>query len=155
MDLLHSGVDRPVIALWLGHESVETTQMYLHADMRLKEKALALTKHVAGKPGRYRPEDGPQYTGSDCHDLCEDWGVDHTFAPVGRPTGNAVAERFIQTLKVELIWTRDWKSLEELRQAVTEWLHVYNHVRPHQSLDWMTPAEKRAENLGVELETAD
>jgi putative transposase len=101
-----------------------------------------------------RTDHGPQYTGSDCQDLCKAWDVDHTFAPVGRPTGNAVAERFIQTLKVELIWTRDWESLEELRKAVTEWLHVYNHVRPHQALDWMTPAEKRAENLGVELKTA-
>jgi putative transposase len=101
-----------------------------------------------------RTDHGPQYTGSDCHDLCQAWDVDHTFAPVGRPTGNAVAERFIQTLKVELVWTRDWESLEELREAVTEWLYVYNHVRPHQALDWMTPAEKRAENLGVELKTA-
>jgi len=101
-----------------------------------------------------RTDHGPQYTGSDCHDLCKAWHVDHTFAPVGRPTGNAVAERFIQTLKVELVWTRDWESLEELRKAVTEWLHVYNHVRPHQALDWMTPAEKRAENLGAELKTA-
>jgi putative transposase len=101
-----------------------------------------------------RTDHGPQYTGSDCQDLCKAWDVDHTFAPVGRPTGNAVAERFIQTLKVELIWTRDWESLEELRRAVTEWLHVYNRVRPHQALDWMTPAEKRAENLGVALKTA-
>lgn len=58
MELLHNGVDRSVIALWLGHESVETTQMYLHADMRLKEKALSRTTQVGGKPGRYRPEDG-------------------------------------------------------------------------------------------------
>ena len=41
MELLHHGVDRSVIALWLGHESVETTQIYLHADMRLKRKALS------------------------------------------------------------------------------------------------------------------
>ena len=41
MDLLHHGVDPAVIALWLGHENVETTQIYIHADMRLKEKALA------------------------------------------------------------------------------------------------------------------
>jgi integrase len=47
MDLLHHGVDRSVIALWLGHESVETTQMYLHADMRLKEKALSRTEPTA------------------------------------------------------------------------------------------------------------
>ncbi len=67
---------------------------------------------------------------------------------------DAVAERFIQTLKVELIWTRDWASLAELREAVAQWLHVYNHVRPHEALDWMTPAEKRAENLGIEINQA-
>jgi len=101
-----------------------------------------------------RSDHGPQYTGSDCEALCERWGVEHTLAPVGRPTGNAVAERFIQTLKVELIWTRDWESIAELREAVARWLHVYNHVRPHEALGWMTPAEKRAENLGVECNQA-
>ena len=97
---------------------------------------------------------GARTAGSDCHDLCEKWRVDHTLAPVGRPTGNAVAKRFIQTLKVELIWTRDWASVAELREAVKQWLHVYNHVRPHQALSWMTPAEKRAENLGIEFNRA-
>jgi integrase/recombinase XerD len=47
----------PVIALWLGHESVETTQLYLRADMRLKEQALARTTPTDVKPGRYRPPD--------------------------------------------------------------------------------------------------
>jgi site-specific recombinase XerD len=57
MDLLQHGVDRSVIALWLGHESVETTQMYLHADMRMKEQALSRTTPLGVKPGRYRPDD--------------------------------------------------------------------------------------------------
>lgn len=57
MALLQAGVDRSVIALWLGHESVETTQMYLHADMRLKEQALSRTTPFGIKPGRYRPND--------------------------------------------------------------------------------------------------
>lgn len=57
MELLRSGVDRSVIALWLGHESVETTQIYLHADMSMKEKALARTTPTGIKPGRYRPDD--------------------------------------------------------------------------------------------------
>ena len=57
MDLLHHGVDRSVIALWLGHESAETTKMYLHADMRLKEKALLRTAPLGIKPGRYHPND--------------------------------------------------------------------------------------------------
>ena len=57
MDLLHHGVDRSVIALWLGHESVESTQMYLHADLRLKERALSSTASLGIKPARYRPDD--------------------------------------------------------------------------------------------------
>jgi integrase/recombinase XerD len=57
MRLLHAGVDTSVIALWLGHEQVETTQIYLHADLALKEQALARTKPPNAKPGRYRPPD--------------------------------------------------------------------------------------------------
>jgi integrase/recombinase XerD len=57
MLLLQRGVDRSVIALWLGHESIETTQVYLHADLRLKEKALAKTASSGRSPGRFRPKD--------------------------------------------------------------------------------------------------
>ncbi len=57
MDLLQAGVDRSVIALWLGHESVETTQIYLEATLAMKEQALAKTSLAHGKPGRYRPAD--------------------------------------------------------------------------------------------------
>ena len=58
MELLHAGVDRSVIALWLGHESIETTQMYLDANLALKEQALAKTAPAnAASPGRYRPDD--------------------------------------------------------------------------------------------------
>jgi site-specific recombinase XerD len=57
MDLLQAGVDRSVIALWLGHESVETTQIYLEATIAMKEQALNKTSQFHGKPGRYRPGD--------------------------------------------------------------------------------------------------
>ena len=57
MDLLRHGVDRTVIALWLGHESVESTQPYFHADLELKEKALERTAPWNLPPGRYRPDD--------------------------------------------------------------------------------------------------
>jgi len=57
MRLLHAGVDTTVIALWLGHEQIETTQIYLHADLAIKERALARTKPLNGKPGRYQPPD--------------------------------------------------------------------------------------------------
>jgi integrase len=50
-------VDSAVIALWLGHESVETTQIYLHADMLMKEKALTKTTPANVPIGRYQPDD--------------------------------------------------------------------------------------------------
>ncbi|BAO92665.1 site-specific integrase [Caballeronia cordobensis] len=57
MDLLQAGIDRSVIALWLGHESVETTQIYLEATLAMKEQALAKTSPLRGKAGRFKPTD--------------------------------------------------------------------------------------------------
>ena len=57
MDLLQAGAERSVIALWLGHESVETTQIYLDATLTMKEQALAKTSPRHSKPGRYKPGD--------------------------------------------------------------------------------------------------
>ena len=57
MNMLQHGVDCSIIALWLGHESMETTQVYLHANLELKEKALAKTEPLNGRVHRYRPPD--------------------------------------------------------------------------------------------------
>jgi integrase/recombinase XerD len=57
MRLLAAGVDSTVIALWLGHESVVTTQIYVHADLAVKEQALARTAPLNANPGRYQPPD--------------------------------------------------------------------------------------------------
>ncbi len=59
MTLLRRGVDQTVIALWLGHESAETTQVYLHADMQLKEQALGHADPGGTQPVRFRPSDPP------------------------------------------------------------------------------------------------
>jgi integrase/recombinase XerD len=57
MQLLRHGIDRLVTALWLGHESVETTEMYLDADLRQKEAALAKLPSSDLPPGRFRPDE--------------------------------------------------------------------------------------------------
>ena len=57
LEMLQAGVDRAVIALWLGHESVETTQIYLEATLAMKEQALAKTATPHGSPKRFRPDD--------------------------------------------------------------------------------------------------
>ncbi len=57
MQLLHAGVDRSVIALWLGHESIETTQIYLDADLTIKQRTLTKTAPLRLRPGRFKPND--------------------------------------------------------------------------------------------------
>lgn len=57
MDLLQQGTEQVLIALWLGHESIETTQIYLDADLAMKEKILEKSTPPTGKPGKYRPDD--------------------------------------------------------------------------------------------------
>jgi site-specific recombinase XerD len=58
MTLLRQGVDVAVIALWLGHSDIRSTDAYLHADMTIKERALARVTPASVRPGRYRPPDG-------------------------------------------------------------------------------------------------
>jgi len=57
MRLITAGVDIVTVALWLGHQNVATTQIYVHADLALKERALARTAPKDLQPGRYRPSD--------------------------------------------------------------------------------------------------
>jgi integrase len=57
MSLLHAGVDTTVIALWLGHADVRSTNAYLHADLAIKERALARLAPTTSSPGRYHPPD--------------------------------------------------------------------------------------------------
>ncbi len=95
-----------------------------------------------------RSDHGPQDTGADCAALVARWGLTHTFAAVGRPTGNAVVERLIRTMKEEGVWLRDGESADELREALMAWMRRYNTTRPHQALAWQTPAERPAQKLG-------
>jgi len=101
-----------------------------------------------------RTDHGPQYTGGDFEEFATKWNLDHTLAPVGRPTGNAAVERLIRTMKEEVVWLRDWESAEELRQALLDWMVRYNTRRPHQALGWLTPAEYRAQHLGTTTSAA-
>lgn len=57
MDLLQAGAEQSIIALWLGHESIETTQIYLDADLESKRRVMEMTTPPGGNPGRYRPDD--------------------------------------------------------------------------------------------------
>ena len=66
MRMLAAGVDTTVIALWPGHESVATTQIYIHADLAIKEKAIARTAPLNAKHGRYQPPTRSWRSSSPC-----------------------------------------------------------------------------------------
>jgi integrase len=57
MNLLQAGVDTTVIAMWLGHESIETTHVYLEADLELKQRVLSKMVPPGSKPSTYKPDD--------------------------------------------------------------------------------------------------
>lgn len=101
-----------------------------------------------------RTDHGAVYTGGDCRELCEAWNLEHTFSPIGRPTGNAVVERVNRTLKEEVVWLRDWETAAELRAALMAWVDQYNRRRPHQALGYATPAEYRAAKLAAPIAEA-
>jgi putative transposase len=95
-----------------------------------------------------RSDHGPQYTGQDAQDLALRWNLVQTFAPVGRPTGNALAERTIQTMKIECLWPSEFDGVEDLQAALEAWRRSFNDERPHQALGWKTPSEVRSAKLG-------
>lgn len=130
----------------IGVSACQEAEMVLAPVRTALHETFGAPEHVV-EGLELRTDHGPQYTGSVCHALCKEWGILQTFAPVGRPTGNAITERVILTMKAELIWSRDWDSAQELREALEAWRHRYNHRRPHESLEGKTPAQKRAENL--------
>lgn len=88
-----------------------------------------------------RSDHRPQYTGSDAADPAGRGRLNHTFAPVGRPTGNGVAEWTIQTMKLECLWRADVEDQATVQAALDPWAQAFNRERPHQALKWKTPAE--------------
>lgn len=133
---------------WLDDEV--TTSPHVGASLRPLERALDA---AFGRPENVphgfelRTDQGSVYTSATFRNVTRAWRIDHTFTPVARPTGNAVVERVIRTLKEECLWLRDWRNAAEIRTAVAEWRRRYNEQRPHQALGWSTPAQRRAARL--------
>ena len=133
---------------WLEDEV--TTSPDTEAALRPVERALAAEfGSPAGIPDGFeiRTDQGSVYTSKLFANVERAWGFDHTYAPIGRPTGNAVAERVIKTLKEECLWLRDWKNAAEIRAAIAAWRVNYNERPPHQAIAWQTPASRRRARL--------
>jgi putative transposase len=95
-----------------------------------------------GTPAIHHSDQGVQYTTFDYTDLLLENDVRISMADTGEPTQNGLAERFMRTLKEELVDYADWHSFDKAQTAIQHWLEVEYHVcRIHSALDYATPAE--------------
>jgi putative transposase len=95
-----------------------------------------------GTPGIHHSDQGVQYTAFDYTDLLLQNQVRISMADTGEPTQNGLAERFMRTIKEELVDYADWRTFDEAHADIQHWLEVeYNVCRIHSALDYATPAE--------------
>jgi transposase InsO family protein len=86
-------------------------------------------------------DNGCQPTSHGYMKACATLGIKQIFASWSNPKGNAETERVLRTLKEDLIWPNDWDNPFEFQRALDNWIKNYNEDFPHQSLNYMTPAE--------------
>lgn len=96
---------------------------------------------VASAPGIFNTDQGSQFTSSAFTDLLKGKMINISMDGRGRCMDNIFTERLWRSLKYEEIYIRDYQCVSEGRRGIDYYFHFYNHERPHQSLDYMTPAE--------------
>lgn len=99
----------------------------------------------AGRGITARQDHGSQYTSDTYCNQVKAWGMSLSFAYVGEPETNGVAERFIRTLKEQIIHGRAYRGVEDLRRAVLNFVKLYNGQWRLEKLGYRTPLEARAD----------
>lgn len=94
-----------------------------------------------GLPKMIRVDNGPEFISSKLDMWCKEKNIQLTFIQPGEPTQNAYIERLNGTLRRDVLNAYIFKSIDEVRQVITEWMYDYNFKRPHQSLNNKTPME--------------
>jgi transposase InsO family protein len=108
--------------------------------------------HDVAKGLSLRHDHGSQYLSDDFQNEIKFLGIASSPAFVRQPEGNGCAERFIRTLKENLLWVRTFQTVEELRKALLEFREIYNHQWIMERLGYRTPAQARQEAcIAVEI----
>lgn len=94
-----------------------------------------------GIPAICNTDQGSQYTSQEFIDLLQSRDIRISMDGRGRCLDNIIIERYWRSIKYECIFLNDWKSLPQLQKGVDDYIKIYNSVRPHQSLDYLTPDE--------------
>jgi putative transposase len=97
-----------------------------------------------------RMDHGSQYLSDHFQNQLKHWGINPSFAFIEQPQTNGVAERFFRTLKEQVIYGRIFRNTEDVRQAVAEFVEIYNHAWRLERLGYMSPVEFRNSYLTKE-----
>lgn len=116
------------------------------------EKSFVLTAVrkgiITATPEIINSDQGSHFTCNDYVDLLKENGIRISMDGKGRAADNAITERFFRSLKQEKIYRFEYETPKQVRQGIAEYIDEYNYVRPHQSLEYRTPAEVYFGELG-------
>lgn len=94
-----------------------------------------------GRPEKLRCDNGPEFISAVLREWCETQGIVLHWIQPGKPTQNAYVERFNGSFRREVLDAYLFTTLRQVRHLLTEWMHDYNTLRPHQALGFLTPME--------------
>ena len=104
-------------------------------------RVLGQLKETRGLPNMIRVDNGPEFISQKLDQWCKEHQITLAFIQPGKPTQNAYIERLNGSMRQELLNAYVFKTLEEVRTKTQQWMHDYNHHRPHKSLGYKTPIE--------------
>ncbi len=94
-----------------------------------------------------RSDNGLVFLSKRSRGTCRFYGLKQEYITPYTPEQNGIIERFFRSLKEECVWQRVFKSFDEARNAIRNWIRWYNEGRPHQALGYLSPVEYRAQKL--------
>ena len=123
--------------------ALEETGRAKTAERALEEALLQRFGTLRNAPSgmRIRHDNGLVFGSRQFRAVIRDYGLQQEYITPYTPQQNRLCERFIRTFKEECCWVQRFRSLDHARSVITAWLHDYNHRRPHQSLDYLTPTK--------------